>query len=70
MIKACRISHLETIARKDPQNVIMKRIYDCFVDRRAGVDDHGNDEWEYWRDCINHVIGRAFEEGKALYEKP
>ena len=30
---------------------------------------YSNDEWEYWHDCINHVIGRAFEEGKVLYEK-
>ena len=30
---------------------------------------YSRDEWEYWHDCINHVIGRAFREGKVLYEK-
>ena len=30
---------------------------------------YSNDEWEYWHDCINHVLGRAFQEGKVLYEK-
>lgn len=30
---------------------------------------YSSDEWEYWHDCMNHVLGRAFHEGKVLYEK-
>ena len=27
-------------------------------------------EYEYWRDSLNHVVGRAVREGKLLYERP
>lgn len=30
---------------------------------------YSSDEWEYWHDCMNHVLGRAFHEGRVLYEK-
>jgi hypothetical protein len=26
-------------------------------------------EYEYWRDSLNHVIGRAVREGRLLYER-
>lgn len=29
----------------------------------------GRDEVEYWRDSLNHVIGRALREGNVLYER-
>ena len=28
-----------------------------------------NEEVEYWRDSLNHVLARAFREGKVLYER-
>ena len=27
-------------------------------------------EYEYWRDSLNHVVGRALREGRVLYERP
>lgn len=27
-------------------------------------------EFEYWRDSLNHVVGRAVREGLVLYERP
>lgn len=27
-------------------------------------------EYEYWRDSLNHVVGRAVREGRLLYERP
>jgi predicted nucleotidyltransferase len=27
-------------------------------------------EYEYWRDSLNHVIGRVVREGRLLYERP
>ena len=27
-------------------------------------------EVEYWRDSLNHVVGRALREGEILYERP
>ena len=28
------------------------------------------DDVEYWRDSLNHVLARALREGKVLYERP
>jgi uncharacterized protein len=28
------------------------------------------DEFEYWSDSPNHVVGRAVQEGRVLYERP
>lgn len=28
------------------------------------------DEFEYWSDSLNHVVGRAAREGRVLYERP
>lgn len=28
------------------------------------------DEIDYWRDSLNHVVGRALREGRVLYERP
>jgi len=30
---------------------------------------YSNDEVEHWRDAKNHIISRAFREGKVLYER-
>ena len=27
-------------------------------------------EYDYWRDSLNHVVGRAVREGRLLYERP
>lgn len=27
-------------------------------------------EYEYWRDSLNHIVGRAVREGRLLYERP
>jgi uncharacterized protein len=27
-------------------------------------------EFEYWRDSLNHIVGRAVREGRLLYERP
>jgi uncharacterized protein len=27
-------------------------------------------EFDYWRDSLNHVVGRAVREGLVLYERP
>jgi predicted nucleotidyltransferase len=27
-------------------------------------------EYEFWRDSLNHVVGRAVREGRLLYERP
>lgn len=27
-------------------------------------------EYEYWRNSLNHVVGRALREGRVLYERP
>jgi predicted nucleotidyltransferase len=27
-------------------------------------------EFEYWRESLNHVVGRALREGRLLYERP
>ncbi|MCY3932723.1 MAG: nucleotidyltransferase domain-containing protein [Acidobacteria bacterium] len=29
-----------------------------------------NEEVEYWRDSLNHVLARALREGRVLYERP
>jgi predicted nucleotidyltransferase len=27
-------------------------------------------EYEFWRDSLNHIVGRAVREGRLLYERP
>ena len=27
-------------------------------------------EYEFWRDSLNHMVGRAVREGRLLYERP
>jgi hypothetical protein len=31
---------------------------------------YSQEEFEYWKDSINHVVGRAVREGKVLHERP
>jgi predicted nucleotidyltransferase len=30
---------------------------------------YSRDEMDYWKDSLNHVVGRALREGKVLYER-
>lgn len=31
---------------------------------------YSRDEFDYWSDSLNHVVGRAVAEGRVLYERP
>ncbi|PXW81502.1 nucleotidyltransferase-like protein [Nitrosomonas sp. Nm84] len=31
---------------------------------------YSRDEFEYWKNSMNHVVGRAFREGKILHGRP
>jgi len=31
---------------------------------------YSTDEFNYWRDSLNHVVGRTVREGRLLYERP
>lgn len=54
------------------RNAEMVRIDKSLAAFRVGVDVlvYSEDEVEYWRDSINHVLARALREGRILYERP
>lgn len=54
------------------RNAEMVRIDKSLAAFRVGVDVlvYSEDEVEYWRDSINHVLARALREGRVLYERP
>lgn len=31
---------------------------------------YSRDEFEFWKTSLNHVVGRAYREGKVLHERP
>ena len=39
-------------------------------DADADILVYCRDEVDYWRDSLNHVLGRALREGKVLHERP
>jgi predicted nucleotidyltransferase len=30
---------------------------------------YSRDEFDYWKDSLNHIVGRAYREGKVLHER-
>ena len=50
----------------------MVRLYKVLADFPVSADIlvYTQDEVEYWRDSLNHVLARALREGKVLYERP
>lgn len=50
----------------------MNRLYRALREFRVPKDIlvFSNEEVEYWRDSLNHVLARALREGKVLYERP
>lgn len=50
----------------------MNRLYRALRGIRVPKDIlvFSNEEVEYWRDSLNHVLARALREGKVLYERP
>ena len=50
----------------------MNRLYRALRGFRVPKDIlvFSNEEVEYWRDSLNHVLARALREGKVLYERP
>lgn len=50
----------------------MNRLYRVLRGFRVPKDIlvFSNEEVEYWRDSLNHVLARALREGKVLYERP
>ncbi len=49
----------------------MNRLYRALRHFRVPKDIlvFSNEEVEYWRDSLNHVLARALREGKVLYER-
>ncbi len=47
------------------------RLYRCVAKVRFPADVllYSREEADKWRDTLNHVIARAFREGKVLYER-
>lgn len=50
----------------------MVRLYHALTGFRVGIDVlvYSQDDVEYWRDSLNHVLARALREGRTLYERP
>ena len=50
----------------------MVRLYHALASFRVGIDVlvYSQDDVEYWRDSLNHVLARALREGRTLYERP
>ena len=50
----------------------MNRLYRALRGFRVPKDIlvFSNEEVEYWRDSLNHVLARALREGRVLYERP
>lgn len=47
------------------------RLYNALSDFRVSKDIlvYSQEDAEYWRDSLNHVLARALREGKVLYER-
>ena len=50
----------------------MVRLYHAVAGFRVPADllVYSHDDVDYWRDSLNHVLGRALREGKVLYDRP
>ena len=50
----------------------MNRLYKALSGFRPPTDIlvFSQQDVEYWRDSLNHVLARALREGKVLYERP
>ena len=48
------------------------RLYEALAKFRVPTDVlvYSQDEFDYWSDSLNHVVGRAVAEGRVLYERP
>lgn len=48
------------------------RLYRALAGFEAEADVlvYCQDEVDYWRDSLNHVLARALREGRVLYERP
>ena len=49
----------------------MVRLYHALAGFRVGIDVlvYSQDDVEYWRDSLNHVLARALREGRTLYRR-
>ena len=49
----------------------MVRLYHALAGFRVAIDVlvYSQDDVEYWRDSLNHVLARALREGKTLYRR-
>ncbi len=50
----------------------MARLYGLLSGFRVPADllVYSQEDVEYWRDSLNHVLARALREGRVLYERP
>ena len=50
----------------------MVRLSHALAGFRVAIDVlvYSQDDVEYWRDSLNHVLARALREGRTLYERP
>ena len=48
------------------------RLYEALAEFPVPTDVlvYSRDEFDYWSDSLNHVVGRAVAEGRVLYERP
>ena len=48
------------------------RLYHALAGFRVPADVlvYSQEDIDYWRDSLNHVLARALREGKVLYERP
>ena len=48
------------------------RLYEALAKFRVPTDilAYSRHEFDYWRESLNHVLGRAVAEGRVLYERP
>ena len=62
----------EPFGEKRSRHAEMVRIDVALAKFRVPADVlvYSEDEVEYWRDSINHVLARALREGRAIYERP
>lgn len=55
------------ISRREVLKKIRKRLSKYIVPKDILV--YSKDEFDYWKDSINHIIAVSLKEGKILYER-
>lgn len=54
-------------SRRQEMNTLWKTV--SHFDIPTDILVYSQEEFDYWSDSLNHVVGRAAREGKTLYER-